>query len=141
MQTLKGDDYIARYDDTNNIIYGIYDAVVTPESTVALYIAIAQLLASIDIKTVRGLVIDFRRVERFAKGNMATVQRESYTLNNKFDLSTAPMALVVDSPLQEQIVDFTTKVTPNRDRKQIVFSIAEAYTFFDEWHKEHSANA
>jgi hypothetical protein len=141
MQSFKGDNYIARYDETNNIIYGIYGEIVTPEATTGLYSAIAALFASVDIKTVRGLVMDFRRVDRFDKGNMATVQRESYAINNQFDLSHVPVALVVDTALQEQIVDFTTKVTPDRDRKQIVYSIAEAFTYFDEWHAEHTANA
>ena len=70
----------------------------------------AQLLTEIDVKSVRGLVIDFRRVERFDKGNMAAVQRESHTLNHKFDLTYLPVALVVDTPLQEQIVSITNKI-------------------------------
>ncbi|MDQ7027752.1 MAG: hypothetical protein Q9P01_16760 [Anaerolineae bacterium] len=141
MQTLKGDNYIVRYDEINCIFYGIYDAVVTTQSTAALYIAASQLLASIDINAIRGIVMDFRRVERFDKGNIVTVQRENHTINHKFDLSHIPVALVVDTPLQEQIVDYTSKVTPDHDRKQIVFSIAEAYIFFDEWHQEHCASA
>ena len=141
MQTIKGDDYIARYDETNNIIYGIYGAVVTAESTTGLYSRLAQLFTEADVKTIRGLVMDFRRVERFDKGNMAAVQRESHTIHHKFDLSHLPVALVVDTPLQEQIVSITNKVTPEPFRKQIVYSIAEAHTHFDEWHKEHSANA
>ena len=141
MQTIKGDDYIARYDDANHIIYGIYSAVVTAESTTALYSRLAQLFAQVDIKSIRGLVMDFRRVERFDKGNMTAVQRESHNFNQQFSLSHLPVALVVHTPLQEQIVSITRRVTPDPHRKQIVYSIAEAHTFFDEWHKEHSANA
>jgi hypothetical protein len=106
MRTIKGDDYISRYDNVTNIIYGIYAPAVTTESTIALYAAITQLLLGVDIKIIRGIVMDFRRVERFPGGNLATVQRESHALNRKFDLSHIPTALVVDTPLQEQIVGF-----------------------------------
>jgi hypothetical protein len=140
MQTIKGDDYITRYDAINNLIYGIYGTLVTSESTVALYQAMTQLFAGVDVKTIHGLIMDFRRSARFDKGTITTVQRESHILNQCFNLAHVPVALVVDTPLQEQIVSFITRVTPDPHRKQIVYSIAEAYAYFDEWHQEQLIN-
>jgi hypothetical protein len=99
-----------------------------------------KIITEVGVENIRGIVMDFRRVERFDKGNMATVQRESYNIKNRFDLSRIPVALVVDTPLQEQIVDFTAKVTPDRHLKQLVYSVAEAHTYFDEWHHQQSAS-
>ena len=107
MQTIKGADFIVRYDAINRILYHIYSTIVTPKSTNEIYATGIQLITRVGVDNLHGIVLDFRRVTRFEKGHMEAVQRESQHANQQFDLSNIPIALVVDTPLQEQIVNFT----------------------------------
>lgn len=139
MQSIKGENYIARYADDIRVLYGIYGAIVGGESTTLLYMALGKLLRQLDETKLQGIIFDYRRVESFAKDTLAAHQRESYSLCRKFNLEPIPIALVVDSRLQEQMVRMIVAVTPRQENKEIVFSSAEAHAYFEALNQDKSA--
>lgn len=137
--SIEGDGFSVQFDGQTGIMMGVYDEVLTAEATASLYVKGAKLAQEVGLDNIRGMVFDFRRVKRFDKKNMATAQRESYRANSRLDMSHIPVALLVETPLQETTVRISAQVTPDQDRKQIVHTLEEASAFIDAWHKKHTA--
>lgn len=141
MKTIKGDNFIARYDDEKQVIHGIYGAEATGETTALMYMAISKFMREIDLNHLQGIEFDLRRIETFARDNMSSMQRESFQLNKRYDMSRIPVCFVVHTKMQEQMAYHVIQITPNKDRSDIVFSTAEAHAYFAEWHDYNDARA
>jgi hypothetical protein len=66
--------------------------------------------------------------------NLTSAQRQSQQFNTKADVSNHPVALLVDTFMQEQILQVELKISPQQDRKRIVRSEDEAYAFIASFH-------
>ncbi len=139
MRTIKGDHFITRYDEDKNVLYGIFGAEATGETTVLLHMAMLRIIREQNISQLYGIQYDLRRVDNFGRDNMVAMQRESFRLNRRHDISQVPVAYVVNTEVQEQIANMVIQMTPDKDRSEIVFSSAEAYGYFKEWHEQHDA--
>ena len=139
MKTIKGNNFITRYDEDKNVLYGIFGAEATGESTVLLHMAMLRIIREQGISQLHGIQYDLRRVDNFSRDNMAAMQREIFRLNRRHDISKVPVAYVVNSEMQEQIANMVIQMTPDKDRSEIVFSTAEAYAYFADWHEQHNA--
>lgn len=89
------------------------------------------------ITEARGSIFDFRDVQEFQASNITTTRRESGAASQTADISNHPVALIVDTMLQERMVESTMRLTVQRDRKRVVHSIDEAVEFINEWHQEN----
>lgn len=140
MRTIKGNNFITRYDEDKQVLYGIFGAEATGETTALIYMAILRMIRDIDVAQLQGIQFDLRRVDSFSRDNLASMQRESFRFNNKYKISHVPVAFVVITEMQEQIATLAIQMTPDKDRSEIVFSTAEAYAYFSDWHN-HQARA
>jgi hypothetical protein len=140
MQTIKGENYIVRFDDEKSVVYGIYGTQATGETTARIHMSVLKFVREIGSENIYGLIFDMRRIEEFSRDNFASMQRESFNIDKKFDMSHIPVAFVVDTQMQEQFARMLIGATSGHDRKYIVYSLAEAFMFFEEWHSENSAS-
>lgn len=135
MKTIKGDNFITRYDSDTQLLYGIYGAEANGETTARIYMALIRLMRQANLSEITGIILDLRRVDSFSRDNLAAMQRESFRFNQKNDLSQIPLAFVVNTDMQEQIANLVIQMTPDKDRSEITFSTAEARAYFDDWHQ------
>jgi hypothetical protein len=115
-----------------NIIYPVQ---ITPEITAKMYAWSTILAARYDPSSLSSLY-DFRAVKDFGSGTITTVRGESSQINQQHDLSRHPVALVVETHLQEQMVRTVMNITSGQKRKKIVRTIEEAHAFFIKFHAE-----
>ena len=141
--TYSDDDgrFIVTFDTATGYLHGKYGEVVNGEIAALVYMrGIGLVKPHGGIPAVKGCIFDFRQVERFERDNLAQVQRESYRLNSKVSLDHVPVALLVETKVQEQTIRISQQITPEQHRKRIVKSVTEAHNFFKEWHEKY-ANA
>ncbi|RMG83051.1 MAG: hypothetical protein D6712_13665 [Chloroflexi bacterium] len=139
---IDSDDLTAYFDDEHYITYVVYRGVLTDQQTLRVYAWMGELLkaaiaAGLGLNDLYGSVYDFREVTNFKQYNLSTVMRESQKVNTKMNLSHVPVALLVQSPLQEELLRIALKLTPQDYRKKVVHSEQEALDFIEQWHHEH----
>ncbi|RMG83055.1 MAG: hypothetical protein D6712_13685 [Chloroflexi bacterium] len=135
---VDSEDLTAYFDDATSIAQVIYRGPMTASLTIRAYQWIAQITGVIGVEAIHGAVFDFRAVTNFESYTLSTVMRESKKANMKFDFSHVPVALLVGSGLQEQMVRVALKVSPQDFRKRLVRSQEEALAFIDEWHGQNA---
>jgi len=138
---IEAEQFSAYYDEQERILFVTYSGIVTPDVTAQFYSWLIQSLAERPeiVETARGSVYDFRKVARFENKNLTAAQRESQNLNQRFDLTSIPVALIVGSMYQEQLLRVTMQIQPGQERKRIVRSVDEARAFFAEFHRKHGS--
>lgn len=142
MKTIKNRHFIVRYDESKEVLYGIYGSEANGEITTLMFVAELRIADDIGTDNIKGTIYDLRRVEAFSRDNLAAMQRESFRLDSKLNMSNIPAAFVVQSETQEQMAEMLIKMTPGKERKAVVFSTAEAHAYFAEWHaRRNSARA
>ena len=134
LEPIENENGSIRWDAEKQIIFGSYGQVITEQSTANGYHAWGKIIQAVGVENVRGAVLDFRPVERWEKGNVSVAQGQSYRINTKLDLSRMPMAMIVRTAFQEQMVRFSMKATPGEERKRIVHSMEEALAFIASFH-------
>jgi len=128
---------MAYYDEDTQLIRCAYRQVLEQDLTLRFYQWRADLLQKIDVKSVRGTIVDFTEVTQFPALNIVTVFRQSRDANTEIDMSHIPVAYIVATPEQEYSVKLSMQVTPQASRRRIVISEQAALAFIDEWHLSH----
>lgn len=113
--------------------YILYYGIVTAQTTIDVYSRMFGNMDSISIESVKAGIFDFRHVSGFDNSNTRTVQQKSGTINRSYDMSRVAVPLIVGNFHQQQMVHVAMKVSPQEERKKIVFSEDEAYTFINEF--------
>lgn len=131
----------AHFDTEQNISFITYTGVLDSEVTAQLYGWVKSLLDIIGPEATHAVVFDFRAVTRFAQDNLRAAQRESKQINRQPAAVNHPVALIVSNMYQEQMVRVANRLSPNEDRKRIVYSMDEAMQFIDEWHASQAAES
>ena len=131
--SLETDEMFAHYDDVKRILFIQYYRAASAEVTRQAYQWLREI--STQITDIRGCVYDFRKVRHFRPDNQSAVTEESTALNQDFDFSSVPVAIVVDNMYQEQMVKKTLSSTPQVERKTIVYTFPEAFQFFRDFHE------
>lgn len=127
-------DLVALYDAERNIPIVTYRSTLTPTVTAAAYEWLRELLDNIDASMVHGCIFDFRQVKAFQVGNTQSARQESSGLNQKYDLSRIPVALLVDTLYQEEMVIQSMRFNPQQNRLKILRDEAAAHDFFTAFH-------
>lgn len=138
MKTIHGENYTIKLNEETGILHSTYRDVVNGKTTARLYMDGAKIVREYGVEKIQGMIIDFRTVERFERDNLASTQRESYNLNAKMSIDHIPVALIVQTPLQEQTLRISIRATPDQHRKKIVHSEDEALQFIDAWHQQRN---
>jgi hypothetical protein len=135
---IETEQFSAYYDENEQILFVTYSGIMTPDVTAQFYTWLLQSLAERPglVETARGSVYDFRKVARFENKNLTAAQRESQNLSQRFDVSHIPVALIVGSLYQEQLLRVTMQIQQGQERKRIVRSVDEALAFFNEYHRQ-----
>jgi hypothetical protein len=132
------DHFKCYYNSDQGVLYVTYRSIMSPDITRQFYQWLGGMVAKNPEELMRskGSIYDFRQVTNFDNRNLTTVQRESQQFNQQADASNHPVALIVQSKLQEQLVRVTMRVSPQQDRKRIVFSDKAALDFIESYHKD-----
>jgi len=130
------DNFSAWYDDEQQILHVVYKGVLTPDTTAQFYRWLGAVIQRrpAEVVNAKGSIFDFRGVTGFDNRNLTSAQRQSQQFNTKADMSSHPVALLVDTLLQKQILRVELKISPQQDRKRLVHSEAEAYAFIASFH-------
>jgi hypothetical protein len=130
------DMFTAWYDDEQMILHVVYKGILTPDTTAQFYRWLGGVIQRRpqDVVRAKGSIYDFRAVTGFDSRNLTSAQRQSQQFNTKADVSSHPVALLVDTFMQEQILRVELKISPQQDRKRIVHSEDEAYRFIASFH-------
>ena len=122
----------AYLDQTTCIVHVMYRGTLMPEVTVQVHRWLADLFESVGgVQHLRGMMIDYRGVRDFHSANLSTTQRQSRALSARVDLSRLPIALIVTSLYQEQMVRVTMKTARIEQHARILRSIEEAHRFIE----------
>lgn len=124
---LEQDNLFCHYDDLKKLIFVTYRKSLTPKLTAQAYEWVRSLAPAQD--EIRGAIFDFRDVRHFESSNFSTSQRESTELTRQFNLDAYAVALIVSNTYQERLVATTIKITPQQERKKIVYSYEDAFKF------------
>jgi hypothetical protein len=81
---------------------------------------------------ITGCIFDFQHVTEMEETNILTAQGESTKLNEKFDLSTIPVSLIVPYNSVRESLQRIVDGSPQPERKRIVLSIEEAFEFIQQ---------
>ena len=128
------------YDLDTEIGTITYQETLTPQRTAEAYefLYTNAVNGLVTLQNVRGLIFDFRNVQRFEQGNFQAVKRESRRANEDLDLSHIPVALLVSNLYQEEMVKVASKITGQEKRIRIVHSEEEVAAFFTEFRKKRT---
>lgn len=131
LERIDTDQFSGWYDDETRILHVVYKGVLTPDTTTHMYRWLGEVIQRrpADVVRARGSIYDFRQVTGFDSRNLTSAQRQSQQFNTRIDMTNHPVALLVDTLLQEQILRVELKISPQQDRKRLVRSEAEAFDF------------
>ncbi|MCI0709918.1 MAG: hypothetical protein L0154_07120 [Chloroflexi bacterium] len=131
-------DFVSGYfAEDENILYVTYRHALTPSVTNSMYRWLGRIIkdAKNDISRSIGSIYDFSDVDNIDLADFMNAQVQSVSINVKIDLSKHPVALIVKSEHQEEYVRMLMGVTPQENRKRIVYSVDEAKSFIQEFHE------
>jgi hypothetical protein len=137
LPTLDTPNVHAYFDLEQRISFITYKGTLDSTATNQLYDWVKELLTMIGPDATHGVIFDFRDVVNFVQGNLVTAQRQSKAINQTSDQSNHPVALIVATLHQEQMVRVSMRVSPLEHRKRVVHSLDEALAYIEEWHREH----
>lgn len=136
---LDKDGATVYFDEATGTGRYLYYGIVTAEITMEVYQTVYSTIDHYGMDKVHGGVFDFRHVTGFDNSNLRTVLRSSQELSRSYDLSTIPTPLIVGTISQERMVLTAMKVTPNEERKRLVYNHAAAFAFIKEFHEKRAA--
>jgi hypothetical protein len=139
-ELLESEYVTGHLDDEDGILYVTYHHSLTPSVTNRVYRWLGRIIknAKYDISESIGSIYDFCDVDHIDLADFMNAQVQSVSLNVKIDLSKHPVALIVKSEKQEEYVRMLMGVTPQENRKRIVFSVAEGKAFIHEFQESLS---
>lgn len=129
----------AHIDIDTGLIHVVYQETITPQVTKQFYEWLYDIASKHDLAGIQGATFDFRNVKTFHQSNLRTAQKESRSANNKLSMSHIPVALVVQTIYQEQMVRISINLTQQTQRMKIVKSMDEAFAFIKEWNQQNRA--
>ncbi|MEO8609832.1 MAG: hypothetical protein ABI690_18210 [Chloroflexota bacterium] len=136
LEPIDTENFSGWYDDEIQVLRVAYKGVLSPDVTAQMYRWLGEVIQRrpADVVRAKGSIYDFRQVTGFDSRNLTSAQRQSQQFNTKVDMTNHPVALLVDTFLQEQILRVELKISPQQDRKRMVHSEAEALAFIASFH-------
>lgn len=121
------------YDAEKQIVFIRYGERHTPEIGREAFNWCLDLVERVGPENVRGCVMDFSQVAVFEETTFSLARSHDSDIQSRFDMRHHPVALIVSTPYQEDMVRIATEVTHTESRSPIVYSEADALRFIDEW--------
>jgi hypothetical protein len=135
-ERLETEEVSAYYDEEQQIAFITYKEVVTRAATEQAYAWALRNFPLTDVSKARGSIDDFRQVKRFAVGNLGAVQKNNFQVSRSGHFDNHPVALLVETHMQEMSVRTVMLITIGEERKRVVRTVEEAFQFFDEFHAQ-----
>jgi len=132
---LDAEQIKARYDETSRLLRVTYFGDLAENTPALFYQWLDHVDATIGIKNVRGVILDMRKMTKFHESNLSSTVKESRTMNREVDMSHLPVVFWVQNPYQEEIARILIKLTPQKNRRVLRHTEAEALAFIEDWHK------
>ncbi|MCU0499394.1 MAG: hypothetical protein MUF87_18745 [Anaerolineae bacterium] len=128
---LETDRLSCSYNETERILYVTYRGILSPDVTQSFYQWLHGVIRNnpLEVSRARGSIYDFRQVTSFDNRNLTAAQRQSEQLNMRVDVSSHPVALLIETKAQEHILQVELKISPQQGRKRIVRTEQEARDF------------
>ncbi len=133
-----GTNVTAHFDVQTGYLYVSYRDVISAETTASVYAWGAELAKLVGITAIKAMLVNFQAVSKFDYNNLRTASKASRTINQEFDLSHLPVALIVKNMYQEQMVGISMKLMDQTQRMQMVYTEEEALKFVVNWQKANS---
>jgi hypothetical protein len=134
-EVLEIEQASARYDAETRITYITYRGELDAAVTIQVYDWLDRVYKAVGIENVYGQIFDFRKVIEFAPSNLSTARRTSNRMNMSLDTSHFPVALIVATRSQEEILRGPMRIPEGHQRKAIVWDEKEAHDFLDSWYE------
>lgn len=132
---LETEQAAAHYDAATRIVHITYRGNLGADATRQVYDWLDTLYETVGTDTLYGQIFDFRQVTQFQDENLQTARRVSKFANIRADTSRFPVALLISEFYHQEILRSAMRVTPDNERKRMVWSEAEALEFFQQWHR------
>lgn len=126
----------ARFDDETGIAHIKYSGSLTAEESTAVYDWLADLVETLGLEAIYGEVFDFRDVTEFEADNLMQARRNSRRHNMRNNVRHVPVAMVISSFYQEEILRGPMQNVEENKRKAIVWEMDEAVQFLHDWHAQ-----
>lgn len=133
VESLQVEQATAYFDEERRYIRVAYRGSLGSDVTVQVYDWIDRVVKQIGVDGILGEIFDFSEVTEFQPENLQTARKTSKRMNVRLDTSSLPVALVVKTFYQEEILRGAMQIAPGHARKRIVKSEAEALAFIEEW--------
>ncbi len=134
---LNQEQVSASFDTDRSIAMITYRGVLSATESAAAYGWLERLIDKIGIEALRGEIFDFREVTTFTTENLIDARRHSRKMNIVHDTNHFPVALVVATSMQEEMLRGPMRNVQGNKRKGLVRSIDDALDFIDEWNVQH----
>ncbi len=141
IQDLEFQKAHARYDEDSKIAFIKYSGILSAEESTAVYDWLADLVEAIGLDTIYGEVFDFREVTEFAADNLMQARRNSRRHNMRNNVRGLPVAMIISSFYQEEILRGPMQNVEENKRKTIVWEMDDALAFLHEWHAEQQSES
>jgi hypothetical protein len=123
------------FDTQQNIFYILYKDALSADATNTAYAWLFKYGAVVG-SGIRAFIFDFTAVKRFQRDNTRAAQNQSRRANSTADLTGIPVALIVRTQYQEQLVLLSMKANKVEERTRICHSNTEAHKFIMDFHKK-----
>ncbi|GAB5492824.1 MAG: hypothetical protein Phog2KO_30390 [Phototrophicaceae bacterium] len=138
--SLNLDNASAEYAEDSKIAFIKYSGVLTAEESTAVYNWLADLVETVGLTDIYGEVFDFREVTEFAPDNLMEARRNSRRYNMRNRVHDLPVAMIISSFFQEEILRGPMQNVEENKRKAIVWEMEDAINFLDNWHAQQETS-
>lgn len=138
VERLDTEQATAYFDDEHRIVRIAYRGTLGAEPAEHVYEWLDHLMKDASDESIQGEIFDFQQVVEFLPENLRTARKSSKRLNLRLE-KVLPVALIVKTFYQEEMLRSAMQIPPDHPRKRIVHTEAEAVAFIIEWHRIHHA--
>jgi hypothetical protein len=133
---IRSPNLSTNFDEAKGIVLINYHGHHTPEIGGQAYQWARSLLEMVGPEAIRGVIFDFSDVDVFEETTFSLAKARHEGVNRVADMSHHPVAVVVATPYQEQMVSAVSMLTHSETRTALVNSCEEAMEFIETWHAE-----
>lgn len=137
---LEHEQTTASYDAESKIAFIKYQGVLTADDSTAVYDWLADLVEAVGLTNIYGEIFDFREVTEFAPDNLMEARRNSRRYNMRNRVRHLPVAMIISSFYQEEILRGPMQNVEENKRKTVVWEMEDAVSFLDGWHAEQETS-
>jgi hypothetical protein len=130
---------VVHWYKNRGIIHAAFLGELLPEISAMAYKMSNEFLQKYGTERYRGVITDFRQVTVFPNANTTVTRNQSKQINAKMDLTNFPIALLVDTYMQEKIVWMVAEINGTAYRSKIVRSLEEGFEFIDDYRSQQNA--